>query len=143
MFLHNSIPNTEVNSNENDSKESKNRTSYTNDGEQLIGGDSNRKTVIGDDKVLSEKRINLDIGSYVIVKYSNELYPAKILNTDNDEWYCCAMRKSGLDRLNHWKWPDTPDLLWYNREDIVLKIKEPKIINTRGVCVVPELEALL
>lgn len=108
--------------------------------------DSNTNTVIEQPslkpKTCKEENVCtlLDIGSYVIVKYDGELYPAKILNKEKNEWYCCAMRKSGV---NHWKWPDSPDLLWYKDKDVVSKINEPKTINTRGVCVVPELEDLL
>nr|CAI5830211.1 unnamed protein product [Callosobruchus analis] len=82
----------------------------------------------------------LNVGSYVIVKYEGELYPAKILNKERNEWYCCAMRKS---RVNNWKWPDSPDLLWYKNEDLILQINEPKEINNRRICVVPEIESLL
>lgn len=68
--------------------------------------------------------------------------PAKVLNKNDKEaqYYCCAMAKSGMD---HWKWPSRNDLLWYNAEDIVSTIMEPKLINNRGSYSVPEMQLYL
>ena len=38
-------------------------------------------------------------------------------NEDRGEYYCCAMRRSGLE---HWKLPNSHDLLCYNEKDIIL-----------------------
>lgn len=76
------------------------------------------------------------MGSFVIVRYENAFYPAKILNTDQEQYYCCAMRKSG----KNWKWPQPPDLLWYSRDDVMKQIDEPKAANARGACTVPDMD---
>lgn len=47
------------------------------------------------------------------------------------------MAKSGRDR---WRWPDKNDLLWYDIDDIITKIKEPKECNSRGAYDVPEIK---
>lgn len=76
----------------------------------------------------------------MIVKYDGEFYPAKIVNINpaKNEYYCCAMKKSG----ENWKWPDKHDLLWYELNEIVMKIEEPKPVNTRGVFHVPEMRTV-
>ncbi|XP_044759023.1 uncharacterized protein LOC123316837 [Coccinella septempunctata] len=38
----------------------------------------------------------------------------------------------------NWKRSEPPDLLWYEKEDLFSKIKEPKAANTRGACFVQE-----
>lgn len=82
-----------------------------------------------------------EVGSFVILRYDEGFYPAKIVHDDpgKHEFYCCAMTNSG----KNWKWSDPPDLLWYHEEDIVIKIKEPEAINARGVYSVPEILAFI
>lgn len=50
------------------------------------------------------------------------------------------MQKYGI---RYWKWPDSPDLLWYKKEDIVIKINEATVVNTRGALSVPEMNQFL
>ncbi|CAH0553575.1 unnamed protein product [Brassicogethes aeneus] len=88
------------------------------------------------DVLVNNSNEEIGIGNYVIVRYDKEYYPAKVVNQRENEYYCCAMSKSGANR---WKWPDKNDLLWYPADDVLLKIKEPKLINTRGVFSVPKM----
>ncbi|KAK4880844.1 hypothetical protein RN001_008990 [Aquatica leii] len=89
--------------------------------------------------ILEDSDFDLDeipIGSYCILKYDDEYYPAKIVHINEQEYYCCTMTKSGID---HWKWPDKNDLLWSSFQDIVQKIEKPKLANNRGAFLVPEM----
>ncbi|CAH0564833.1 unnamed protein product [Brassicogethes aeneus] len=123
VFLDKPTPNEEQICDEN-TKESR-ESNDENDEQQPTKEDFNTNTPLieeaNTDKVKNMFTI-LDIGSYVIAKHEGELY--------------C---KTGI---NHWKWLDSPDLLWYKVQDILLKINNPKAINTRGVCAVPEMKAL-
>lgn len=48
----------------------------------------------------------MKIGSFVVVRYDNLLYPAKVLKIEKDSAKCQA-KKSG----SHWKWPQKPDII--------------------------------
>lgn len=100
--------------------------SYPNKGSQKVQGAKQQKIAI---------TAELTIGTSVILKYDKEFYPAKIVQIENDEFYCCAMTQS----CGNWKWPEKNDLLWYKPNDIFMKIQEPKQINSRGIYAVPEL----
>ncbi|KAK5641027.1 hypothetical protein RI129_009574 [Pyrocoelia pectoralis] len=89
----------------------------------------------------NESTIPFGVGTFVILKYENDFYPAKIVNEDNGDYYCCAiMRQSGM---NHWEWPDPPDLIWYHKDDLICIINEPEVISARGVYDVPEMKEFL
>lgn len=90
--------------------------------------------VIGDEpkdmeKVQHYSEREMKIGSFVIVRYDNLLYPAEVLQTDNDSVQCQAMERCGL----YWKWPRVPDVIWYDTKDIIQVIPAPKSINSRGM----------
>lgn len=81
-------------------------------------------------------------GTFIIVKYEGEYYPGKV-DMDEDEKsdtvFVSVMEKSGL---NNWKWPNKPDKLWYDKEDVAKIISSPKLINKRGVYKVDEMKDL-
>ncbi|KAJ3666449.1 hypothetical protein Zmor_001891 [Zophobas morio] len=60
---------------------------------------------------------------YVIVKYEENHYPGQVLNITEKQIRVNAMIKSGL---NSWKWSNDPDVVWYEKEDVVTKNNEPK-----------------
>ncbi|KAJ3615977.1 hypothetical protein MTP99_005568 [Tenebrio molitor] len=74
-------------------------------------------------------RTAIKIGSFVIVRYDDLLYPAEVVQTGKERAKCRAMEKSGA----HWKWPQKPDVIWYGIKDILEVISAPTLINTRGV----------
>lgn len=78
--------------------------------------------------------------TYVIIKYEGEYFPGLIKNIDNNTYEISTMV---LSRGNIFRWPDTPDQIWYNREAIMEKIQKPKTINNRGFFKVPEMEKYL
>ena len=80
---------------------------------------------------------NLEINSYVIVLYEEECYPGIIEAVTKESVYVNVMTKS---KFGNWRWPQTPDKLWYNKEtDIMQVINPPQRINSRGIFKVPEL----
>lgn len=83
---------------------------------------------------------SLKKNTYVIIKYEGEYFPGLIKNIDNNTYEISTMV---LSRGNIFRWPDTPDQIWYNREAIMEKIQKPKTINNRGFFKVPEMEKYL
>lgn len=77
----------------------------------------------------------VDVDSYVVVKYDDNLYPGKVINTKKSGYEVSCMAKSGLN----WKWPQKPDILTYNKSDIVKLIGEPVKISGRGLYKVSEM----
>lgn len=78
---------------------------------------------------------NLKENSYVIVKYEGKYYPGKILEMKDDLYKISTMAKT----LNHWKWPEKEDILFYDKEDIVKVIVSPKKLTSRRTFSVPEI----
>lgn len=80
---------------------------------------------------------NRQVNEYVAVKYDNKLFPGVIIAVSDTQATVSSMVKSG--RL--WKWPERQDILNYNWEAVVSRVKEPrKTSTTRNVYAVEELE---
>lgn len=82
----------------------------------------------------------LSINDYVIVNYNEQPLPGKIIGISckengEFEYKVSHMEKNGLN----WIWPKRFDILWYDRDEVLEKIKEPKIKNKRGLYCVPEI----
>lgn len=76
------------------------------------------------------------VGSHVIVKYEEELFPGLILDKKKEEVKVKVMAMSGIST---WKWPKNDDILWYPNSDIVKSIKKPVLVNKRGIYKVTEM----
>lgn len=85
----------------------------------------------------SEKNTIYKKDYFVIVKYENEYYPGKILNVTESQVRVNVMVKSGVIG---WKWPQTPDVLWYEKNDVIKIITEPQKLNNRGIYTVAEMK---
>ncbi|CAH0553040.1 unnamed protein product [Brassicogethes aeneus] len=75
--------------------------------------------------------------SFVIVKYDEDYFPGKILNVTDKQVRVNVMLKSSR---NGWKWPNTPDVLWYEKMDVMREISEPTKLNNRGIYAVEEMK---
>lgn len=78
--------------------------------------------------------------TYVIIKYEGEYFPGLIKNIDDSRYEISTMV---LSKGNTFRWPETPDQIWYGKEAIIEKIKEPQILNKRGFYKVPEMNKYL
>lgn len=85
-----------------------------------------------------EKRPKLDlaVGSYVIVVYEGEYFPGAIRHVASNECLITVMAMSGI---NSWKWPTKEDTVWYKMGQILEVISEPTPINQRGSFMVSEI----
>lgn len=81
----------------------------------------------------------LKVGDYVIVDFQGDQYPGVIKNKETNKYFVSVMHSASKYHSSKWKWPDHVDELWYEREEIVQKITEPKISNKRGIYDIPEL----
>lgn len=82
-----------------------------------------------DDVEPDDPELDIDTGSYVVVRYDNVLYPGKVVETKKNGYVVSCMTKAGVN----WKWPQQPDVLLYNKSDIVQLIAEPKKTSGRGI----------
>ncbi|KAK9709462.1 hypothetical protein QE152_g26616 [Popillia japonica] len=74
---------------------------------------------------------------FVIVKYDQQHYPGEVLKVDEEKTEATVMHRSG----SYWKWPTSPDSLWYAVEDIFQEIlNPPRMVNNRGCYVGPEMQ---
>lgn len=89
---------------------------------------------------------HFNVNDHVIVLYEEELFPGQVIEIDNSNeeqpmYKVQCMTKSGP----YWKWPITPDVTYYYKQDVIKKIEEENIVpaSNRGVFKVadPVLEA--
>ena len=71
-----------------------------------------------------------------MVVYEGEYFPGLVLNITTLEVVVKVMTMFGPN----WKWPEQEDKLWYPRDDVVEKIKEPQLLNARGIYAIEELK---
>lgn len=45
-----------------------------------------------------------------------------------------------MSGIRLWKWPKEKEKFWYDLEDVVEKINEPKPVNKRGIFCCPEID---
>lgn len=88
--------------------------------------------------LLSLQEVVKEIGEHVLFQYEGEIFPGKIITFDDNGATLSAMVKS----LKNWKWPDKPDTLYYQWDDIIGRIRQPKKVCNRGHFSVPELDRL-
>lgn len=94
---------------------------------------SSKATILKKDKKLS-------IGSFVIIKYEGEYFPGKIESLRKNEFEISTMT---LTTGNTFKWPNTPDKMFYGLMEIMEEIKEPICLNKRGFYRIPEMDKYL
>ncbi|KAJ2937645.1 hypothetical protein O0L34_g19319 [Tuta absoluta] len=87
-----------------------------------------------------EDGLDVDMGSYVIVKYEGEYFPGQIKKIDGHNAEVSTMV---LSSATTFKWPEKEDILWYGPESIVEIIKLPVSINNRGSYKVEEMAKFL
>ncbi|KAJ8909702.1 hypothetical protein NQ315_002742 [Exocentrus adspersus] len=75
--------------------------------------------------------------SYVIVDYNGMYYPGQVISVNEDIIRIKHMEKCGKTKL--WRWPEKPDCVDYNPEDIAQIIGEPVLKNKRNMYDVPEI----
>lgn len=68
--------------------------------------------------------------------YEGELYPGKIINIGKKVATISAMQRNG----KLWKWPNSPDILDYPRQDVIDHVEDPKQIGKRNIFSVSELD---
>lgn len=111
--------------------------------EDQINQPKRRTESTDSDENIPLKNISLQLlrkNTYVIIKYEGEYFPGLIKNIDNNIYEISTMV---ISKGNTFRWPDTPDQIWYNKEAIIEKIQQPQVINKRGFFKVPEMQKYL
>jgi hypothetical protein len=78
-------------------------------------------------------------GQFVVFPYEGNIYPGKIISSNEEHVYIFAMVKS----LKSCKWPEKPDIHEYEWSDALGGIDPPKLVSTRGFYFIPELSTFL
>lgn len=78
---------------------------------------------------------NIKENKYVIVDYEEEFFPGVVTKVTDKGAKVKVMSMVG----NNWRWPDIDDVLFYPFEDIKCRIKDPQLLNSRGIYHVPEI----
>ena len=84
-------------------------------------------------KVMS-KVCDWEVNDYVAVQYDARWYPGVISSINDDEFEVTCMKYVNvLQCENKFRWPSrsegNPDVTTYAREDLILKLCEPKLIG--------------
>lgn len=59
----------------------------------------------------------------------HEFFPGKTEAVDKNQY---EISTTVLSASNSFRWPDKPDKIWYNINDLIEVISEPVLINKRG-----------
>lgn len=79
---------------------------------------------------------SIETNDFVILKYRDQYFPGQVTEIGTETLKVSAMERS----LQNWKWPEKPDVIVYEKGDIVKKINPPRRINARGAYSVPEMK---
>lgn len=70
------------------------------------------------------KNEQINVGSYIIVRYHKKYFPGMIVNIEEDEYEVRTMTPLGA---NLFKWPNPTDQIWYKKKHIMEQIVTPKL----------------
>ena len=62
------------------------------------------------------------------MEYDGVIYPGEVKLVEGEEYKVSVMIAAGT----HWKWPASPDEVFYRREKIVKRLAPPFVANHRG-----------
>jgi hypothetical protein len=75
-------------------------------------------------------------GDFVLFEYEGEKFPGCVIKVENTQILIKSMQRSGIF---NWRWPTRPDIMFYNNDQVIMKIPEPQG-SSRGIYKVPQLE---
>jgi len=101
--------------------------------ENIFNSDSDNET--DDFDVCEEKKIELSVGKWVLVKYDNKKFPGEIVKVMGEECEVTVMHASG----KFWKWPQKEDKIFYDQKNIVKMLRPPEVAGSRGQFVFEDL----
>jgi hypothetical protein len=78
-------------------------------------------------------------GEFVVFLYEGNVCPGKIISFNEKNIYIFSMVKS----LKSWKWPQKPDILEYEWNEVLGGIDPPKLVSKRGFYSTPDLSPFL
>lgn len=82
-------------------------------------------------------KLKKEEGSYVIFIYEGEYFPGMITEISGSEMKVSSMAMSGP---HHYKWPEKPDICWFNDWDIKEVINPPTLLNARETYNIPQMK---
>ena len=73
-------------------------------------------------------RMQISVGDWCSVEYDGVAYPGEVKVVEGSELKVSVMIQAG----NHWKWPTSPDDVFYPSEKIMKRLDPPVVANHRG-----------
>jgi hypothetical protein len=68
---------------------------------------------------------NLNVSSWCVVQYEDELFPGEIKAVVGDSYEVSVMVEAG----KYWKWPQQEDKILYSRDHVLKALNPPVLIN--------------
>ena len=75
-----------------------------------------------------EEEVDVQVGQWVAVQYDGVQYPGEVISIDTNGVQVNVMHKSG----SCWKWPQSRDMISYEKSDILRIISVPVAAGHRG-----------
>ena len=75
-------------------------------------------------------------GDWVVVSYDEKCYPGKVTQVGDGGSVKVSVMKSS--HPSGWKWPSTPDEIFYLKDQIIKAINPPIPTNSRGAWEFPD-----
>lgn len=75
-----------------------------------------------------EEEVDVQAGQWVVVQYDGVEYPGEVRSIDTNGVQVNVMHKSG----RCWKWPQSRDMIYYEKSDIRSIISAPVAVGHHG-----------
>ena len=69
-----------------------------------------------------------NLGDWVVVQYEGQEYPGKVMSLNETHIQVNIMYRHG----KNWRWPKTPDNIFYDQSSVVHKTGLPTVAGRRG-----------
>ena len=101
-------------------------TTQEDQGKQEEQEDENEEEEGEEDE--QEEELDVQVGQWVAVQYDGVQYPGEVILIDTNGVQVNVMHKSG----SCWKWPQSRDMISYEKSDILRIISVPVAAGHRG-----------
>ena len=69
------------------------------------------------------------VRDWVLVHYDGKMFPGEVREIACQELKVSVMIPSGS---HHYRWPDTGDVIFYDSENVIMKLSPPILKSARG-----------
>ncbi|KAG8171900.1 hypothetical protein JTE90_017787 [Oedothorax gibbosus] len=91
--------------------------------EKPIGYMLTSSTIQEAEATIQDDEDDYKAGEWVLVQYEGKYYPGEVVGNEGDSYCVNVMIPAG----KNWRWPQNPDQILYEKENIVKKLGLPRI----------------